>query len=135
MYNEYFYSLAERAAQKAAEYGLTIDPRWIYAQWCHETGGFTSELQASNHNLGGLTKSQPNETPQPDGNMYYMNFATFEDYADYFGWYIAQYQVDGIYEAQTLEEYVTALCNGGYFGDSLENYLAGTTAAYEEAFA
>ncbi len=41
--NEYFYQLAQRAAQAAADRGLTnIDPRWIYAQWAHETNGFKS---------------------------------------------------------------------------------------------
>jgi len=134
MMNEYFYGVAERASQAASQYGLTIDSRWIYCQWCHETDYFTSELQASNHNLGGLTQYSPNNPPQPDGNMYYMNFDTFEDYADYFGMYLSFYKVDGIAEATTLEEYIVALKRGGYFGDTLENYLTRTKEIFAETF-
>ena len=123
---EYFYYLAEQAAEFAKERGVyNIDPKWIYSQWHHETGGFESELQASNHNLAGLTTDEPNDTPQPDGNMYYMNFNTFEDYARYFGHYLGYYKEDGIHEATTLYEYVKALKHGGYFGDSLDNYFNG----------
>lgn len=120
--NTYFYEVAKQAAAAAAEKDLTIDPKWIYSQWNHETGAFTSELQASNHNLGGLCQSEPNDTPQPDGNCYYMNFDTFEDYATYFGHYLGYYVENGIDSATTLYDYLVALKNGGYFGDSLDNY-------------
>ena len=133
--NEYFYGLAQQAANASARKGLdNIDPRWIYVQWEHETGGFTSDLQASNHNLGGLTQSEPNDTPQPDGNCYYMNFDTFEGYADYFGRYLRYYKENGIAEAQTLTDYIIALKSGGYFGDSLENYLSDCQQIYTENF-
>lgn len=55
--NEYFYELAKISANKAAEHGIVVDPAWIYAQWHIETGGFTSDLQASHHNLGGISSS------------------------------------------------------------------------------
>lgn len=130
--NEYFYALAKRAAEIAGE---TIQPEWIYCQWAHETGNFTSDMCTEYHNLGGLTQTEPNDTPQPDGDYYYMQFDSFEDYAEYFGKYLRYYRENGIYEAQDLDGYVKALKDGGYFGDSLENYLAGTHAVYEECFA
>lgn len=133
--NEYFYALAERATAAAAEYGLNIDPRWIYAQWYHETGGFTSDMCVDYHNLGGLTQASPNDTPQPDGDYYYMQFESFEDYADYFGRYLRYYKDNGIAEAQSLDEYIVALKDGGYFGDSLDNYLSSTKSIFEETFA
>lgn len=132
--NNYFYELAQRAAQVAAERGLTVDSRWIYCQWAHETGDFSSELSDQYHNLGGLTQTETNDTPQPDGLNYYMQFASFEDYADYFGKYLTYYQENGIYDAQSLEHYVTYLKNGGYFGDSLENYLSDCQSIYAENF-
>jgi hypothetical protein len=138
--NKYFYGIAQIAAQSAAENkGLTnIRPEFLYCQFYHETGGFTSELQASNHNLGGLTQAEPNDSKQPDGNCYYMNFDSFEDYGIYFGKYLGGFVDGGIDQATTLEEYVTALKNspsGAYFGDSLENYLNGCQAVWNECFA
>ena len=122
----YFYELAKQAAEYAKERdAYNINPKWIYSQWHHETGGFESELQASNHNLGGLTQSEPNDTPQPDGDMYYMNFDTFEDYAKYFGHYLGYYKENGIDQAENLYDYVAALKDGGYFGDSFDNYYNG----------
>lgn len=137
MIKEFFWVLAQRAADKVNEYegGGNIRPEWIYSQWAHETADFTSELMESNHNLGGLCQIQPNDTPQPDGDQYYINFPDFAAYADYFGWYLSEYRVDGIYEAQSLEDYVRALKHGGYFGDDLDNYLAGTGAVYADNFA
>ena len=55
--NQYFYSLAKISAQKAAEHGVHVDPKFIYTQWYIETEGFTSQLQASHHNLGGVMAS------------------------------------------------------------------------------
>jgi hypothetical protein len=136
--NEYFYELAKHSAEIANEYSdgvNNIKSEWIYCQWAHESTNFASELAESNHNLGGLCQKTPNDTPQPDGNQFYINFATFEDYADYFGKYLHYYAEDGIYEAQSLVDYVTALKHGGYFGDALENYIADTQAIYEECFA
>ena len=130
--NSYFYGLAKMAKSFAAERGVTnVSAKWIYSQWYHETGGFTSELQASNHNLGGLTQTTPNDSPQPDGNCYYMEFDTFEDYARYFGHYLGYYKEDGIDGATTLYEYLVALKHGGYFGDSLDNYYGNCKYIFE----
>lgn len=125
--NDYFYKLAKRAAEIANSYaeGEPIKPEYVYAQWYHETGGFTSAMCVEFHNLGGLTQVAQNDTLQPDGNCYYMQFATFEDYAEYFGKYLHYYDENGIYESKNADDYVKALKDGGYFGDTLENYLAG----------
>lgn len=123
--NNFFWKLAKRAADVANENGGNIKPEWIYSQWAHETANFTSVLCGKYYNLGGLCQFEPNDTPQPDGDQYYMQFGSYEDYADYFGRYLRKYEEDGIFEAQNIDEYVAALKHGGYFGDSLENYLAG----------
>lgn len=136
--NKYFYGLAEDAAQAAADRGVTnIDPRWIYAQWYHESNGFTSALATNNHNLGGLTQEEVNDTPQPDGGNYYINFGSFEEYAMYFGHYLRGYIDGGVDQATTLAEYITALKNspsGEYFGDDLDDYLADCQRIYDENF-
>ena len=129
--NQYFFDLAKRAAEIAGE---PIKPEWIYCQFAHETANFTSDLCVEYKNLGGLCQTQPNDTPQPDGDLYYMQFDSFEAYADYFGRYLRLYREDGIYESQSLADYVAALKHGGYFGDSLENYLFGTHAVYIAEF-
>jgi hypothetical protein len=129
--NDYFWKLAKLSAEIA---GAPILPEWIYCQWEHETGGFSSRLMRENHNLGGVCQTQPNDSPQPDGNQYYMNFDTYEDYARYFGKYLRYYRGDGIYEATNLAEYCAALKRGGYFGDALENYVARTAEIYAENF-
>lgn len=129
MINDYYWGLAQRSAFIS---GLPAE--WIYSQWVHETGNFSSDLCTQYNNLGGLTQTEENDTPQPDGANYYMQFATLEDYADYFGRYLKLYDEDGIYEANDIPAYAAALRHGGYFGDTVENYIAGMTAAYQEAF-
>ena len=87
-----------------------------------------------NKNLGGLCQVTPNDSPQPDGDQYYMYFETYEDYGRYFGHYLRYFSDSGVDRAATIDEYVAALKNspsGAYFGDSLENYLAGVHAVYD----
>lgn len=117
-----FYNLAVLSAKIA---GNPIKPFWVYTQMAHETNNFTSTLCTVHHNLAGLTQLIPNDLPQPDGDLYYMQFNSYKDCARYFGHYLKLYSCDGIYQATDLESYVTALKNGGYFGDSIENYLGG----------
>ena len=130
MINERYWELAQQAANIS---GLPAE--WIYSQFVHETGNFTSVLCTQYNNLGGLTQAEPNDLPQPDGSLWYMHFDTPEAYADYFGRYLRLYREDGIYSAETIPEYAAALYRCGYFGDSVENYVAGMEAAYKEAFA
>lgn len=95
---------------------------------------FKSDLAISNNNFGGLTQEEPNDTPQPDGTCYYMAFSSPEAYAQYFGKYLHYYREDGIYNSENIDDYITALKKGGYFGDSLERYLTNVKRIYEENF-
>ena len=104
----------------------------LYAQFAHETGNFTSELCREYNNLAGVTQVEPNDLPQPDGQFYYMKFDDLSHWARYFGKFIRLF--DGAVEAQTIEEYATALKNEGYYGDTLENYIEGMQSAYDKAF-
>ena len=138
--NEYFYALAKRAAESAATKGITnVDPRWIYAQWEHESDGFTSRLFLENKNSGGLTQEEDNgeENHQPDGGYWYKIFDTYEEYADFFGRYLRYFKDSGVDQATTMIEYITALKespSGAYFGDSLDNYIVNCEYRYNEAF-
>lgn len=127
--NDYFWQLAQRSAKISG-----IKAEWIFCQWSHETADFTSELCLEYHNLGGLTQTEPTDAPQPDGSLWYMKFVSYEDYAEYFGRYLKLYESDGIYEATTIPEYAEALKRGGYFGDSVENYINGMMRVYTEEF-
>ena len=104
----------------------------LYVQFAHETGNFTSELCREYNNLAGVTQVEPNDLPQPDGQFYYMKFDDLSHWARYFGKFIRLF--DGAVEAQTIEEYATALKNEGYYGDTLENYIEGMQSAYDKAF-
>lgn len=130
--NEKYLSLAKQAVEAAAGVGVgNVDYRWIYSQWCHESAGFSSALAESNNNLGGICQAEPNDTPQPDGNQYYIQFDSLEDYARYFGRYLRYFKDSDIDKATTLREYIEALKNspsGMYFGDDLEAYYSDCAA-------
>lgn len=124
-----YYPYAEISAGIA---GYPIQPLWIFQQWKHETANFTSDLCRNYYNLGGLTQSSNNGLPQPDGDMFYMQFVDLHDFARYFGYYLRLYADDGLYSAFTLQDYLLVLKNGGYYGDTYENYLKGCEQ-YEKA--
>ena len=129
--NQQMYELARQSSEISG-----VPAEWIYSQWQHESANFTSDLWTGQNNCGGLTQEEENDTPQPDGNYYYMKFSTPEEYAAYFGRYIKKYFPTAA-RAQTLEQYVQDLKTGEeyvYYGDSVENYMEGTTGAYNEAF-
>ena len=134
--NELYLEAAKESARIANEGydNNPIDYKILYSQWSHETNGFTSDLCEEYNNLGGVTQTSVNNTPQPDGQYYYMQFESVEEYAEYFGRYLRLYEENGIYDASSIEDYAGALKDGGYFGDTLENYVAGMTAAYNDAF-
>lgn len=114
-----YFELAEHAAQVAnADLGTNnIDPHYIYAQWQHESGDFTSRMATENNNFAGVTQGEPNgeENKMTNSNLYAMMFDSPEDFADYFGHYIAKYADTGIGEATNVDEYLGALQRGGYF--------------------
>ena len=80
--------IAREAAIQAKRVGEAkgVDPRIIYAQWYHESAGFSSQLATENRNLGGLTQSEPNgednKQPASDGNAYYKEYNSVAEYAD-----------------------------------------------------
>ena len=129
MLNELYWEAAKESARISG-----LNAEFIYSQWVHETNGFTSDLCVEYNNLGGVTQTSVNNTPQPDGTCYYMQFESVEEYAEYFGRYLRLYEENGIYDATDIESYAAALKDGGYFGDTLENYVAGMTKAYNDAF-
>ena len=104
----------------------------LYAQFAHETGNFTSELCREYNNCAGVTQVEPNDLPQPDGQYYYMKFDDLSHWARYFGKFIRLF--DGAVEAKDIIEYATCLKEGGYYGDTLENYIDGMQSAYDKAF-
>ena len=129
MLNELYWEAAKESARISG-----LNAEFIYSQWVHETNGFASDLCVQYNNLGGVTQTSVNNTPQPDGQYYYMQFESVEEYAEYFGRYLRLYEENGIYDATDIESYAAALKDGGYFGDTLENYVAGMTRAYNDAF-
>lgn len=111
--NQYFFELAKISSSKAAEQGIFIDPKWIYVQWYVETAGFTSDIQANHHNLGGITSSTGG----------WMHFNSFVDFANYFGTYLTYYSEDGLSGCvDSLYCYLQALHHGGYFSVDLNTY-------------
>lgn len=133
-----YFELAQHAADVAnADLGTNnIDPRYIYAQWQHESGNFTSRMATENNNFAGVTQVEPNgeENKMTNSNLYAMMFDTPEDFADYFGHYIAKYAENGIGEATNVDEYLAALQRGGYFTEddnSGGHYYAGVHSYYD----
>ena len=104
----------------------------LYAQFAHETGNFTSELCREYNNLAGVTQTEQNELGQPDGSLWYKKFDDLLHFARYFGKFIRLF--DGAVEAKDIIEYATCLKEGGYYGDTLENYIDGMQSAYDKAF-
>lgn len=133
--------LDERMMDCARQASLTcgVPAEWIYSQWAHESTNvtpgspfyglpFKSDLAVEQNNFGGLTQEEENDTPQPDGNYFYMKFSSPEEYAAYFGRYIKKYFPTAA-KASTIQEYVHLLKYGEdyvYYGDDEEVYLNGT---------
>ena len=120
--NPHYYAIAEKVSSIV---GYPIHPDWIYAQMAHETNNFTSDLCVDYHNLAGVTQFLENDTPQPDGDFYYKQFSSDDEFAQYFGHYLCLYASDGIYDVTSMYEYVCALKRGCYFGDTVKNYYGG----------
>jgi len=89
---------------------------WIYAQWAHETGGYTSDVLLEYNNAGGLMRSDLQD---------YMTFPTVGAFTDYWANYIKLYAPDGVYDATTPDEYAAKIRSGGYYTDTLANYQKG----------
>lgn len=140
-----YYDLAEVSARIANdrlhEQGIDshISADWIYAQWRYESGDFTSRMNEENNNPGGLTQVEPNgeENRMTNSNLYAKVFDTPEEYADYFGRYLAKYAENGIGNATTVDEYLQALQQGGYFtpaDNSDDKYYQGVHAKLGDSY-
>lgn len=127
-----YMDLAEIAAQEFQnKTGRYLNPNLIWAQWYHETGGFTSELFRTGNNLGGFTTTEDmgDDWRQPDGDLWYKPFSSREEGARFAGAYLANYVENGIADATDPVSYAQALKNGGYYGASVEEYASGLTSA------
>lgn len=105
---------------------LGVPVNVIFSQWGHESADFSSKLSVENNNLAGLTQTEPNgeDNKQPDGTNYYKKYNSLHDFAvDYVNFIKSGYS-DAV-GSQSIEQYVTALKNGGYFTDDLNNYISG----------
>lgn len=118
-------TINEIAQSVSNKLGGRIATPLIYAQLMHETGGGTSELAQKHHNYAGVTQVEANDLPQPDGSNYYMNFGSDEEFASYFADYLSKYEENGIFNATNTAEYAKALKDGGYYGDTVDNYTSG----------
>lgn len=124
-----------------------IKAEWIYCQERHETNNFTNWGATVAHNLAGIKKfrDQPawfdGDATSPEGDEYQV-FDDESSFAVYFARYLSLYREDGIFEAQTLEDYARALRNGWYYGnmpgmtdeESIQNYANGLQNAFNECF-
>jgi phage tail tape measure protein, TP901 family, core region len=102
------YDLAQRVSEQT---GIPAD--FVWAQWYHESGNFSSDLAVNSNNWGGLKGE--------DGD--YLSFNSPEEFADYFAKYIVKYA--GITDASTIEEYARILKDQHYYEASLGNYTKG----------
>lgn len=103
-----------------------IPAEFVYRQWAHESGNFSSQLARENNNFGGLTQTTPNgeENRQPDGGNYYKQYGSMHEYAeDYLNSFIKYY--DGIATVKSIDEFAQVLRDNGYYTDSVENYARG----------
>lgn len=94
-----------------------IPAELIYAQWAHETNGFTSSVFNKNQNAAGIENSDKS----------YKSYSSLQDFADDYTKVItgSRYANAGVLGAKTTEEFAAALKKGGYYEDTQANYTAG----------
>lgn len=122
-------NIADQARQLAkrvsASTGIPAD--LIFAQWAHETGGFTNRGTTQLNNLAGIRYA---------GSTEYRKFDSPEDFADFYGKLIEskRYTSKGINEAKTPEAFAHALKAGSYY-EGPEDVYARQMRAWEPKFA
>lgn len=99
------------AQQVSSKTGIPAD--FIWSQWAHETGGFSHVAKANN--LAGI--ELPNKT--------YQAFNSLGDFADRYANILMSKRYSGIADAKTLDQFAAILKRGGYYEDSMSNYLGG----------
>ena len=112
--DEKMWALANWTGEKT-----NINPKFLYAQWYHESKHFQSEL-AQYYNFGGITGSNDAAMKQPDGDCNYMPFNGPEDFASYDAWYLNR--CDGVSGNSDLRGFTDALKANGYYGDDPTRY-------------
>lgn len=109
-----------------------IDAKLIFAQWYHESGGFSSQLARENYNFGGMTQNEPTGDPkdkQPDGGNYYMHFGNEEEWAEYYAYYCNKCNEPSLSGSTDVTDFATRLKKNGYFGASIDEYVNGMNSA------
>ena len=109
-----------------------IDAKLIFAQWYHESGGFSSQLARENYNFGGMTQNEPTGDPkdkQPDGGNYYMHFGNEEEWAEYYAYYCNKCNEPSLSGSTDVTDFATRLKKNGYFGASIDEYVNGMNGA------
>jgi len=109
-----------------------IDAKLIFAQWYHESGGFSSQLATENYNFGGMTQNEPTGDPkdkQPDGGNYYMHFGNEEEWAEYYAYYCNKCNEPSLSGSTDVTDFATRLKKNGYFGASIDEYVNGMNGA------
>lgn len=109
-----------------------IDAKLVFAQWYHESGGFSSQLARENYNFGGMTQNEPTGDPkdkQPDGGNYYMHFGNEEEWAEYYAYYCNKCNEPSLSGSTDVTDFATRLKKNGYFGASIDEYVNGMNGA------
>lgn len=109
-----------------------IDAKLVFAQWYHESGGFSSQLARENYNFGGVTQNEPTGDPkdkQPDGGNYYMHFGNEEEWAEYYAYYCNKCNEPSLSGSTDVTDFATRLKKNGYFGASIDEYVNGMNGA------
>ena len=109
-----------------------IDAKLVFAQWYHESGGFSSQLARENYNFGGMTQNEPTGDPkdkQPDGGNYYMHFGNEEEWAEYYAYYCNKCNDPSLSGSTDVTDFATRLKKNGYFGASIDEYVNGMNSA------
>lgn len=96
---------------------------FIWSQLSHESDGGKSKLAVEDHNYGGVKGN--------DGE--YLHFDNDQQFIDYMSRYYPKYREDGIYDAQTADQFAEALQHGGYFTADLGEYEGGMHRYLEQA--
>lgn len=100
-----------------------LPANFIWAQLSHESDGGNSKLAREDHNYGGVKGT--------DGE--YLHFDNDQQFIDYMSNYYPKYREDGIYDAQTADQFAEALQHGGYFTANLGEYEGGMHRYLEQA--
>lgn len=105
-----------RAQAGAVSAHTGIPANLIYGQWGHETGGWTSRVAKELNNLAGIKEPATGE---------YKKYDSIAEFARDFSRIIGMPRYDEARKATTPETYAQGLKKGGYYEDTVENYIAG----------